>query len=186
MAACALSLCGCFQTGRFVYDIAAGGALAEKAIDEEACVYHGTAGPLTLWVEGKQSGAFTTVAFDTLVFPSLKEQVALGLGPKDAEELKASSERALRDFFGSSKDIFLVVMKKVDRHHDSKSYLLDARMDNNGRTAAEVLVSGGHCRVDRERAKSGGLGRLMKLQEDAQRAGLGIWRAASAPNPNWP
>jgi hypothetical protein len=120
-----------------------------------------------------------------LSFPHRQQWDELNIDTEDGEALKSKTIRLLRNYFGSKKRIELITLKTVAPDQQEHSYLLDARSPEQMETLGEHMVSRGLYQVDTDLAKSSDHKHLLKLQNEAQRSRLGIWKYASVLNPNW-
>jgi len=146
--------------------------------------YLGCRGPHQIALENKR-GVQATLDFEAFYFPPHKEWENYNLQTAEGEALSLRAIRTIRDYFGSRKEVDLVVFKKVSIDHEAHAYLIDAKMIGSIETIGERLVEAGLARVNHDLAKMAEAKVLIKLEDSARRARRGIWQYAPIHNPNW-
>jgi hypothetical protein len=181
----ATALSGCFHVGMHIKDNILTSPGMDKSIRSLPYNYHSVRGPNGLALSNN-NGLHANLDFDLIGFPDRFQWDELNLDSAQGEKLREKTIRLVRNYFGSSKKIFLVAYKTVAIDHQTHSYLLDARNPEMMETLGEMLIKRGLYRVlDRDLAKNSDHKHLLKLENEAQRSRLGIWKHASILNPNW-
>ena len=179
-----LSAVGCFQTGEFIRDYIITSPGMDKAVNVVEYNFLGIHGPDGLSLSNEH-GLHAQLQFEMASFPDRKSWDELNLDSKEAEKLKLKAEETLRDYFNQRQRIDLITLKKVTADKKAYSYLLDAKTKDQSETAVEKMVRLGFYTVNSDLAKSADMKVVLKLQDQAQRSRLGIWRYASVFNPDW-
>jgi hypothetical protein len=175
---------GCFQIAEFFHDHIITSPGMDKAVNVVEYTYQGVFGPDGLWLSNDK-GLQAHLRFEMAYFPDRKAWEDLNLDSAEAERLKIKAEETLRDYFTQRQRIQLITLKKVAYDQENHNYLLDAKTKDQMETVVEKMVRLGLYVVDTDLAKSSNRKSILRLQNEAQRSRLGIWRYASVFNPNW-
>jgi hypothetical protein len=178
------SMTGCFQTSLFFRDFVLTSPGMDKNVAQVPYRYLGCRGPDKITLENER-GVRATLGFEAFSFPPHERWEDYNLRPADGEALSIRAEKTIRDYFGSRKEVDLIVLKKVAIDGNAHSYLIDAKMIDSLETIGERLIEAGLARVDHDLAKIAGSKVMIKLEDSARRARRGIWQYASSHNPNW-
>ena len=178
------SVTGCFQTSLFIRDFIITSPGMDKGSAQVPYHYLGCYGPHHLSLENKK-GVRGNLEFEAFSFPNYDKWDDYNLHPSEGEALSIKARRVIRDYFGSPKEIELLVFKKVAPDYQSHAYLIDAKLESSLETIGERLVESGLARVNHDLAKMAGAKTLIRLEDAARRARRGIWQYAPIHNPNW-